>query len=140
MVFSIISTQIFLLLPVLMIRRMKVSVIDFSCNNFQNLAKVQDVFAEYISSFLYIDNEEDETKNVMNNASNFPSSFVSEELQGEKTCLQSLPQERTPPHSLTHIVSNKTAITSGFPVVITCSSIVITFSSVISTNTDCFIR
>ena len=123
-----------------MIPRMKGSVIDFSCNNFQNLPKVQDVFAEYISSFLYIDNEEDETKNVMNNASNFPSSFVSEELQGEETCLQSLPQERTPPHSLTHIVSNKTAVTSGFPVVITCSSIVITFSSVISTNTDCFIR
>ena len=70
-----------------MIPRMKGSVIDFSCNNFQNLPKVQDVFAEYISSFLYIDNEEDETKNVTNNASNFPSSFVSEELQGEETCL-----------------------------------------------------
>ena len=86
-----------------MIPRMKVSVIDFSCNNFQNLAKVQDVFAEYISSFLYIDNEEDKTKNVMDNAGNFPSSFVSEELQGEQTKFTILaPTDNTTSFSNTH--------------------------------------
>ena len=86
-----------------MIPRMKVSVIDFSCNNFQNLAKVQDVFAEYISSFLYIDNEEDKTKNVMDNAGNFPSSFVSEELQGEQTMFTILaPTDNTTSFSNTH--------------------------------------
>ena len=86
-----------------MIPRMKVSVIDFSCNNFQNLAKVQDVFAEYISSFLCIDNEDDKTKNVMDNAGNFPSSFVSEELQGEQTMFTILaPTDNTTSFSNTH--------------------------------------
>ena len=57
---------------------------------------------------LFLDNEEDETTNVMDNARDFASSFASEQLQGDETFLHSLPQQRTPPHSPTHTVKNNT--------------------------------
>ena len=44
---------------------------------------------------LFLENEEDETTNVMVNASDFASSFASEQLQEEETSLHSLPQQRT---------------------------------------------
>ena len=57
---------------------------------------------------LFLDNEEDETTNVMDNARDFASSFASEQLQGDESFLHSLPQQRTPPHSPTHTVKNNT--------------------------------
>ena len=44
---------------------------------------------------LFLENEEDETTNVMDNASDFTSSFASEHLQEEEASLHSLPQQRT---------------------------------------------
>ena len=74
---------------------------------------------------LSLDNEEDEATNVMDNDSNFASSFASEQLQEEETSLHSLPQQRTPPHFPTHRGKNNTqaTITLPSPVVSQSSSI-----------------
>ena len=87
-----------------------------------------------MSSFLYIDNEEDETTNIMDNASDFASSFASEQLQGKETSLHTLPQQKTPPHSPTQTVNSNTqsTITLPSPVVSQSSSSVLLLSPLVS--------
>ena len=69
---------------------------------------------------LFLDNEEDETTNVMENASDFASSFASEQLQGEET-------------SQTHTVKNNTQSTIRLPspVVLQSSSLVLLSSPLV---------
>ena len=82
---------------------------------------------------LFLENEEDETTNVMDNASDFASSFASEHLQEEEASLHSLPQQRTKPHSPTHTLKDNTqsTITLPSPIVSQSSSLVLLSSPLV---------